>query len=200
MASPLEFYFDFASPYAYIAAKRIDALAARHGRDVIWRPILLGAVFKVTGAQPLVRIPLRREYTPHDVRRSARLYGIPLTWPEVMPMNPLAASRAFYWLDARDPVAARELAHAFYDAHWGQGRDLSSPESVLRVAATTGIDPQALAAGLDDPAVKDRLRREVDHAVGRGVFGAPFLFVDQEPFWGADRLDQAERWLETGGW
>ena len=198
--APIEFFFDFASPYGYLASLRIDALAAAHGRGVIWRPIMLGAVFKVTGMKPVLHQPLRAEYLRHDVVRFARLLGVPLTFPEVMPMNALAASRAVYWLDDQDPTAARALAAAIYRKHWGEGRDLESPVAVAMVAAGLGHDRDAVLNGIARPESKDRLRRETDAAIARGVFGAPFFVVDGEPFWGADRLDQLDRWLVSGGW
>ncbi|WP_207484266.1 2-hydroxychromene-2-carboxylate isomerase [Arenibaculum pallidiluteum] len=195
MAPPLEFYFDFASPYGYLAATQVDAMAARHGRTVAWRPVLLGAIFKLTGMRPVVEQPLRREYLLRDAGRFARLLGVPLTVPPVVPANPLVASRAFWWLHDRDEAAAARFARAIYDAHWGQGRDISPSEAVLAIAAEQGLDTVALRDGVSDGAVKARLRAETERAIARGVFGAPFLFVDGEPFWGADRLDQVERWM-----
>ena len=98
MAAPIDFYFEFASPYGYLASTQIEALAARHGRTVAWHPIMLGAAFKETGARPLMQTPLKGPYLLHDVPRFARLLGVPLTLPPVMPMNSLAASRACVWL------------------------------------------------------------------------------------------------------
>jgi 2-hydroxychromene-2-carboxylate isomerase len=198
--APIDFYFDFASPYGYLGSLRIDGVAARHGRTVTWRPILLGAVFKLTGMKPNMHQPLRGEYLRHDTARCARELGVPYSFPEVMPLNPVTASRAVYWLDSQDAGLARALAVAIYHAHWGEGQDLESPEAVAAVAAPLGIDRAALLDGVQQPAVKNRLREETDTAIARGVFGAPFFFVDGEPFWGADRVDQVERWLATGGW
>lgn len=202
MAAPLEFYFDFGSPYAYLAGARIDDLAARHGRTVEWRPFLLGAVFKVTGMKPNMHQPLRGAYLKQDTRRCARRWGIPFTFPEVMPMNALVPSRAYYWLLGIDAGRAKALARAVFHAHWAEGRDLGSLEQIVQAAdeAGLGLDPAALAAGVQDPAVKERLRAETDQAMARGVFGAPFFFVDGEPFWGADRLEHIDRWLRIGGW
>ncbi len=199
-AQTVDFYFDFASPYGYLGGLRIDALAARHGYGVTWRPILLGAVFKVTGMSAMMHQPLRGDYLRRDVVRFARLLGVPLTLPEVVPVNGIAASRAYYWLEAREPAAAKALARAVYHAHWGEGRDVGSPEVVAEIGAGLGHAPAALLAGIQEPAVKARLRQETDAAIARGVFGAPFFFVGDEPFWGADRLDHLERWLSTGGW
>ena len=123
MNAPLDFYFEFASPYGYLASTQIEALAARHGRTVAWHPIMLGAAFKATGARPLMQTPLKGPYLLHDVPRFARLLGVPLTLPPVMPMNSLAASRACVWLEEDDDELARRLASALFHAHWGEGRD-----------------------------------------------------------------------------
>jgi 2-hydroxychromene-2-carboxylate isomerase len=200
MSAPLDFWFDFASPYGYLASARIDDIAARHGRTVRWRPILLGAVFKVSGMKPVMDQPLRGEYLIHDVPRFARLLGVPLTMPAKVPLNGLAACRAFWWLEPSDPAKAHALAKAIYHAHWGEGRDVAAAEQVAEVAAPLGIPAADLIAGVQEPLVKDRLRAETDEAIRRGVFGAPFIQIDGESFWGADRLDQIDQWLARGGW
>jgi 2-hydroxychromene-2-carboxylate isomerase len=200
MSAPLDFWFDFASPYGYLASTRIDDIAARHGRTVRWRPILLGAVFKVSGMKPVMDQPLRGEYLIHDVPRFARLLGVPLTMPAKVPLNGLAACRAFWWLEPSDPAKAHALAKAIYHAHWGEGRDVAAAEQVAEVAAPLGIPAEDLIAGVQEPLVKDRLRAETDEAIRRGVFGAPFIQIDGESFWGADRLDQIDQWLARGGW
>ncbi|HYG91629.1 MAG TPA: 2-hydroxychromene-2-carboxylate isomerase [Azospirillum sp.] len=200
MAAPIDFYFDFASPYGYFASLRIDELAAKHGRTVTWRPILLGAVFKVTGMKPNTHQPLRGDYLVHDVRRIARLMGCPFTYPQAMPVNPLMASRAYWGQFVRDPERAKALARALYRAHWGEGSDIGPIETVLDVAAAASFDRDEVAADVQEPAVKDRLRDETDKAIARGVFGSPFIVVGDEPFWGWDRLDMVDRWLGTGGW
>ena len=200
MADPIDFYFDFASPYGYFASLQIDELAARHGRSVCWRPVLLGAIFKVTGMKPNLEQPLRGEYLTHDAGRIARLLGCPFRFPDVMPVNAVNPSRAVWWLAGRSEAQARRLAAALYHAHWGEGRDISRPEVVAEVASANGHNAAEVTAAMQDPVVKDRLRVEVDQAVARGVFGSPFVIVDDEPFWGWDRLPMVERWLETGGW
>lgn len=200
MAAPIDFYFDFASPYGYFASLRIDELAAKHGRAVNWHPILLGAVFKITGMKPNLQQPLRGEYLQHDVKRIARLMGCPFAFPDSTPVNSVAASRAVWWRYDRDPDSAKALARALYRAHWGEGLDIGKPDAVVAVAASLGLDPAAVAASMQDQAVKDRLRDETEQAISRGVFGSPFVLIGDEPFWGWDRLDMIERWLATGGW
>jgi 2-hydroxychromene-2-carboxylate isomerase len=200
VAAPIDFYFEFASPYGYLASARIDAIAARHGREVFWHPIMLGAAFKLTGAQPLVHTPLKGDYMMRDLPRFARLLGVPFKAPPVMPANSLAASRACVWLGQGDPGRAKALAQAILHAHWGEGRDIARPDDVADMAEPLGIERAALLAAVADPAIKERLKQATEAAIERGVFGSPFVLVDGEPFWGADRLDQVERWLAGGGW
>jgi 2-hydroxychromene-2-carboxylate isomerase len=200
MPEPIDFYFEFASPYGYLASTQIDAIAERHGRTVSWYPIMLGAAFKETGARPLTQTPLKGPYLLHDVPRFARLLGVPLRLPPVMPMNSLATSRACVWLEEDDLGLSKRLAKALLHAHWGEGRDLSAPEAVADVAAGLGIERDALLAAVADQRIKDRLKEQTQAAIERGVFGSPFIFIDSEPFWGADRLPQVEAWLSQGGW
>jgi len=200
MPSIIEFYFDFYSPYGYLASLRIDEMAARHGCVVIWRPFLLGPAFAATGHRPLLDTPLMGDYAAHDFARSARLQGAVFRLPEEFPKAALAPSRAYYWLFDDQPEKARRLAKAVYRATFEQGLDGTRPELVAQLAEPLGIDSAALLAAIETPVVKDRLKRENRTAMERGVFGSPFVFVGDEPFWGNDRLDQVDRWLQTGGW
>ncbi len=196
MAEPIDFYFDFSSPYGYLASTEIDALAARHGRSVTWRPFVLGAAFKLTGQRALTEQPLRGDYARRDFARSARLLGVPLKMPEPFPFFALAASRACYWVEV--PSQAKALAKALYHTAFGEGRDITPVPVVAEIARGLGIE--GLEQGLEQPATKAALRDATDQALARGVFGSPFFFVDGEPFWGHDRLGQLDRWLATGGW
>lgn len=200
MAAPIEFYFDFSSPYGYFASTRIDGLAARHGRTVNWHPILLGAVFKVTGSQPLPTLPLKGDYARRDIERCARLYGIAFRVPSRFPVATQAPARAMLWLMDQDRDRALKLAHAVFRAYFVEDRDIASPEVTADIAAPLGVGREQLLAALNDSAVKEKLKRETAAAMERGVFGSPFLIVDGEPFWGMDRFEQAEKWMATGGW
>jgi 2-hydroxychromene-2-carboxylate isomerase len=200
MPAPIEFYFDFSSPFGYLASEKIDTLAAKHGRTVLWRPFLLGATFKTTGLGPLVSVPMKGDYSRHDFMRSARLLGVTFKLPSNFPVGTVSAARAFYWLDNQDPARAKELARALYRAYFTNNVDISAAENVIAVAARCGLDAAAVATGINDAAVKERTKVEVDKALAKGVFGSPFTIIDGEPFWGSDRLDQIDRWLATGGW
>lgn len=196
MKPALRFHFDFISPYGYFASLRIEAIAAQHGRAVEWHPMLLGvSVLKVMGLKPLLDTPLKGPYTERDVLRYAREHGVPMRRRPADPvMNPLACGRAMAWVNAHQPQHAAAVVHAIYNAYWGRGLDLSTPASL---APVVGEDIAQAAASEEATAL---LRAEVDAALQAGVFGSPTVVVDGEPFWGVDKLEQAERWLARGGW
>ena len=200
MSSSIDFYFDFYSPYGYLASLRIDEIAARHGCRVNWKPFMLGATFSITGHQPLTNTPMMSEYALLDMERSARLQAANFRMPDDFPKAALGCSRAFYYLLDEQPEAAVALAKAIYNAIFGEGRDGTNIDLIAELATNIGIDAKALVPALQDPVIKDRLKAETQAAIDRGVFGSPFIFVGEEPFWGNDRLDQLDRWLDTGGW
>ena len=199
MSQSIDFYFDFSSPYGYLASQKIDALAAKYGRTADWRPMLLGVVFKQTGMAPLTQIPVKGPYATHDFARSARFHGVEFKMPPTFPIASQAPARIVLWAKGRDPALASPVARALYRAYFVDGIDISNPDTAATAAGAAGVDVAAARASVDDPAVKDALKREVERAIGAGVFGSPFFVVDGEPFWGVDRLDQLERWLATGG-
>jgi 2-hydroxychromene-2-carboxylate isomerase len=200
MSAPIDFYFDFSSPYGYLASTRIDAIAANHDRSVAWHPVLLGAVFKVTHGVPLAQVPLKGTYSERDMARCARLLSVPFKVPSKFPIPTQAAARLTLWAQASDSERAKGLASALYAAYFAQDRDITDPAICADVAARCGYDRAQALAAMNDAAVKDKLRAEVESAIARGVFGSPYFLIDGEPFWGADRLDHVERWLATGGW
>lgn len=199
MPSAIDFYFDFSSPYGYLASEKIDELAARYHRTVNWHPILLGAIFKVTNTIPLVQMPVKGGYYVRDFARSARFLGVPFRLPDPFPIATQNAARAFLWLQDRNAEQAREFAHACFRAYFGDNINISDVERLGAVAGALGIDTAALAAALNDPALKERFRALNDAAIARGVCGSPFFIVDEELFWGADRLPQLAKWLQSGG-
>lgn len=198
--TPVDFYFDFSSPYAFLSGLRIDDVARLYERDVAWKPVMLGVVFKTTGATPLLDQPLKGEYSRRDLLRAARLQGVDFAFPNQMPFAAIAPSRLFYWLEEQNPAQATAYAKAVFSTAFQQGIAVNSPEIAADVAARLGIDRDAALAACNAPAVKEKLRLANEQAIAAGVCGAPFFVIDGEPFWGNDRLDQVERWLATGGW
>ncbi len=200
-AAPIDFYFDFISPYGYLAAARIEEIGARYGRPVTWRPFLLGVtVLQVMGIKPLMETPLKSDYLVIDRPRMAKLLGVPLTVPDLDGVNGVAASRAFYWLAGRDEARAKALARRLLERLWVEGRDITDPAVVADEAAALDVSRETIEAALADPRVKDLLRSAVDVAVARKVFGSPFFIVDDQPVWGVDRLWMVEHWLRHGSW
>jgi 2-hydroxychromene-2-carboxylate isomerase len=196
MKPPIDFYFDFSSPYSYIASEWVDAVAARHGRAVHWHAILLGATFQAAELKSPVSYPMKREYSIRDFGRSARFAGLPYLMPTKFPIPTQNAARVFWWLhDTQSPEAAVAWAHAGLRAVFTQDHDLSDPAILRKVMAAAGIDVAGAEAAYTDPAWKLRLKNENDAAIAAGVFGAPFFIVDGEPFWGNDRRAQIEAWL-----
>jgi 2-hydroxychromene-2-carboxylate isomerase len=196
---PIEFYFDFTSPYGYLVSEKIDEIAARYGRRVKWRPFLMGVALQATGAPVLTTVPLKGAYALRDFARSARFLDVPYRQPATFPLATQNAARAYYWLHDVDCQTARAYAHAVFRAYFTEGLNIAALDAVLDLAAARGADRDALAEALNGPALKARLKAECAAAIGKGVFGSPYLFVDDEPFFGADRLPQLERWLADGG-
>lgn len=198
--APIEFYFDFSSPYGYLGAQRIETVAAEFGRTVLWRPILLGVIFKITGQTPLVSQTMRGPYAARDMARSARKLGVKFALPEAFPFSSVYPCRIFYWIDGRAPEEAKVYARTVYDAAFGGNKPAAEPEAAVDLAVGLGHDRAAVLAGMQDAGIKERLRKEVQQAMDKGVFGSPFFIVDGEPFWGNDRLGEVREWLQTGGW
>lgn len=200
MADPIEFYFDFTSPYGYLASTRIQAIADQYKREIIWHPIVLGFIFKTTGSQPLTQIPLKGDYAIKDMARSARQHSIPFHLPSNFPVGTVAAARAGLWLATVDQMQSVQLIHALYKAYFVDDIDISNSDNVVTVASSVGVKPDEITAALETPEVKGLLKTAVEDAVAKGVFGSPTIVVDGEPFWGHDRLNDVEQWLSTGGW
>ena len=199
MKHPVQFWFDFSSPYSYIASEWIEALAARHGRTVQWHAILLGVTFQAAELRSPVSYPIKREYSLRDFARSARFEGVPFRQPEPFPIPTQNAARVFWWLaDTRGMDVAAAWARAGLRAFFTRGVALDDAAALKRLAAESELDADEAERIWSDPAWKERLKRANEAAVAAGVFGAPFFLVDGEPFWGNDRKSQIERWLAQG--
>ena len=185
MPTPIDFYFDFSSPYGYLAAEMIEALGQRCGRQVNWHRVLLGVVFKTTGGQPLTMAPMKGPYSEKDMRRSAAFYGVPFTMPTVFPIATQNPARAALWMQQKHPAHAKKFTLELYRAFFRGNRDISQTEVI---------------SATQDDSIKSQLKANVEAAIAKGVFGAPFFIVDGEQFWGADRLPMMEQWLTKGAW
>lgn len=200
MPTPVDFYFDFSSPYGYFASFKIDEIAGRCGRACVWHPVMIGAAFKETGNVPLVHQPLKGDYSVHDWARVSRFMKVPWQLPDPFPIATHNAARLYYWLAAEDAERAKRFAKAAFHEYFAEGRDITSGAAVARVAAPLGVAAAEVERVVTDPAVKDGLKRRTDEAIARGVIGSPFVIVDGEGFWGSDRLWMVKKWMQTGGW
>jgi len=198
MRSPIDFYFDFGSPYGYFASLHIEKVAAQAGREIRWHAILLGPIFKQTNGAPLTTLPVKGNYSVHDMKRTARFHNILFRFPDVFPIGTQHAARAVLWAQQHAPDKAVTLIHTLFSAYFTENIDISKAETVVRIAADLGLPQEALAAGISDDAIKNGLKEAVDTAFQRGVFGSPFVIVDDEQFWGFDRFDQLASFLKNG--
>lgn len=201
MPRELPFYFDFLSPYAYVAWTQIHTLAARHDRAVRPVPVLFAALLDRYGTKGPAEIPPKRVYIWKDILRTARVLGVPLTPPPAHPFNPLLALRCASTID--DPDQKKRAIDALFAATWGGGvgapphvlHGVTDPAIVSAVLTQAGLDGDALVAAASAESAKARVRTQTDEALARGVFGVPTYFVDDELFWGVDSFAHAERCL-----
>lgn len=194
----VHFFFDYSSPFAYLAATQIEAVAQRAGAELIWRPFLLGGLFKAIGTPdvPLFAMPeAKRRHAAADMLRWADHYGVPLRFPTRFPMNTVKPLRMTLQLpDAQKPA----FLHRVYRAYWAEDRDIGDDAELTALAGEVGLDGAALLAGARGEAVKARLKRATDEAIEAGVCGAPSFLVGDLLFWGQDRLVFVEKALQ--GW
>ena len=192
---PVAFYFDVGSPYAYLAAERIERVLAA---PVDWRPVLLGGLFRLTGRSSWALGDFeRRRRGMEEIERRAARYGLPpLRWPDPWPDDYLGAMRVATW--ARAEGHAREFALAATRAAFASGRHLGDLDAALDAAAAAGLDRDAARGAVGARPVKDALRAATEAAYARGVFGVPTVAVGGELFWGDDRLEDAAAALAAG--
>jgi 2-hydroxychromene-2-carboxylate isomerase len=196
MAAPLRFYFDFVSTFSYIAIQRIDALAGRYGRDVDWRVLSLGHLLQFHGITPPPSIPAKFAYMSRDFARSCADAGLPCRMPSPFPFDAKFARLAFWQLKRRDEALSHDFARVVSAAVYGQGASISTVDDLAKACASLpSIARDDLAKAAEDGAAKQALIAALEEAKADGVIGAPFIIVDGEPFWGADRLDHVERFL-----
>jgi 2-hydroxychromene-2-carboxylate isomerase len=199
---PIQFHFDFISPFGYFASLRIDELARRHGREVEWTSMLLGvSVLKVMGIPPVAMLPLKGQYVINDAKRYARQHQIPFERPTPYPTSkPVEAGRVFAWAKEIDPAAAKTLASLIFRSYFVRCLDIGKDCVLSRCVRKAGLSWQDFEAARDEGTPAKLLRRNVEDSLQRGVFGSPFFIVEGEPFFGVEKLPVVEEWLATGGW
>lgn len=200
--TPLHFYFEFASPYAYFASLAVEDLCARHGLELVWKPVMLGAIFKHTGAKPLLLDGVRGQYAIMDIRRWAKRHDIPLALPTKTPTNSLKAARGLLYLrgqGSEDNSITASYVHGCFSAHWVEGLDLYDDDTLAGVVRGIGENVDAFFAAISRPELKQQLIDETEHARRRGVFGAPTFIYGDEMVWGNDRMGLLEQIIAEHG-
>ncbi|HTA16051.1 MAG TPA: 2-hydroxychromene-2-carboxylate isomerase [Solirubrobacteraceae bacterium] len=182
------FYYDLGSPFAYLAAERLDRALPE---PAVWQPVSLGALFKLTGRSSwALGEPRGRQAGMAEVERRAQLCGLPpVRWPDPWPSNYLYAMRAATY--AFQVGSGREFTMQAFRHAFAEGNDLAIPEQVLKAAEQAGLDPHAVDDATRDPEIKLALRAATDAAHAHGVFGVPTVAIGDELYWGDDRLQDA---------
>jgi 2-hydroxychromene-2-carboxylate isomerase len=189
----LEFFFDFGSPTTYLAHTQMPVIAKRTGAEVIYRPMLLGGVFKATGNQSPAAIPAKSKWMDGDLKAFARRYGVPYARNPWFPVNTMILMRGAVAMQQQGRLAS--YVNAIFRAMWVEPQNMNDPQIVGEVIAKAGFEPRQMLALVEEQGVKDALRANTEEAVSRGVFGAPTFFVGDRMFFGQDRLDFVEEAL-----
>jgi 2-hydroxychromene-2-carboxylate isomerase len=195
--SRLEFWYDFASTYSYLSAMRIEALVAGTGVEVVWKPLLLGPIFRAQGwdTSPFNLYPAKGRYMVRDMERLAAARGLPFKLPSPFPQNSLHAARlALLGLAEGWGVA---FTRAVYEAQFADGANIGDKRVLTGLLTRLGLDAEALLARSETPETKQRLRQQTEEAQELGIFGAPSFLTRGELFWGDDRLEQALAMVAT---
>lgn len=190
----IEFYYDIASPYTYLAATQIDDEADKAGADVEWKPFLLGGVFKTVGNTMPAAVPPKAAFMLKDLERWSSIYEVNFAFPaDNFPINSIATQRALTALYIEDPAQMKAMAMELFDRYWVRGEDVSKPETIEAAAAEVGVDAGWLKERMTDPEVKEKLRELTDEAIEKGAFGAPTFVVGDDVFFGNDRIEHVIR-------
>ncbi|WP_346830840.1 2-hydroxychromene-2-carboxylate isomerase [Pseudomonas abietaniphila] len=193
--SPIFFYFDLVSPYAYLASNLIETLAAKHGREVEWRPFRIGvAVVKVMGLKPAMETPLKSDYIRTDVSRMAKVLGLGIT-SNLQMFDPVPAQRVLHGAKLEDRA---RLAKALLHARWVEDLDLTNNSTLVDIAGSAGVDGLTVQNALESLDTKIAVRHATEEAIALGVFGSPTFRIENELFWGVDRLWLVDHYLQEG--
>jgi 2-hydroxychromene-2-carboxylate isomerase len=189
----IEIFFDFISPYAYLACCRVRALGERIGHEVEPRPVLFAGILNALGTKGPAEVPARRAYVVKNVLRAAQRAGVSIALPPAHPFNPLPALRVAA-LDV-DRALRWRIIDALFAATWAGGEGIDGTERVAAALRQAGIDADSLIARASAPEAKERLRRNTEEALARGAFGVPTMFVEGEMFFGFDSFPEIEAFV-----
>jgi 2-hydroxychromene-2-carboxylate isomerase len=190
MGKKLEFFFDYSSPWTYLAFTKIEDVARRHGADLVWRPFLVGGVFNTVNPSVYESrskpVPAKAKYYVKDLQDWARFYGIKIGQPSVFPVNPVKALRGAFVAEEHGLISS--YSRRVFESYWGEDRDISKDDVLREIVRAAGLDEKEFFAKIADDKYKARLRANTDELIARGGFGSPTMFVDGSMFFGNDRL------------
>lgn len=201
MASDIEFWIALSSPSSYLASLRIDSVGRKHGINVRWRPFNIRKALEVEGIKPNVQYERKGSYTRRDWERTARFHGHPYKMPEPFGRSSLPATTIAYWAEAEQGHGPlKDFCRAVMKAYFVENRAIDDAAVLASLAEQCGLDPSAARAAIDDAAAVAAVETATQEAIDKGIWGAPFMIVDGEMFWGEDRVEQLDLWIERGGW
>ena len=184
----VEFYFDLGSPYSYLAYYRLLQMAEQQEIQIVYKPILLGGVFKATGNRSPIEIPVKGAYSILDMQRWAEYYQIPMQMNPHFPMNTLTLMRILTGVQLLHLEKFEQVLKLLFDAMFGTPQNLNEPTVLAEVLKPSGFSVEDIMSMVQSEVVKQKLITETEQAIQRGIFGAPTFFVGDEMYWGLDRL------------
>lgn len=191
----VEFYFDLGSPYSYLAYYRLLQMAEQQEIQIVYKPILLGGVFKATGNRSPIEIPVKGVYSILDIQRWAEYYQIPMQMNPHFPMNTLTLMRILTGVQLLHLEKFEQVLKLLFDAMFGTPQNLNEPTVLAEVLKPSGFSVEDIMSMVQSEVVKQKLITETEQAIQRGIFGAPTFFVGDEMYWGQDRLHFVEQAL-----
>jgi 2-hydroxychromene-2-carboxylate isomerase len=189
----VDFYFDYLSPFAYLASLQVSEVCQRAGAAIVYRPVLFPALLDHWGQRGPAEIPPKAEHTYKECLRYARTRGFAFRSPRLHPFNPLLALRVS-WSAGSDAERER-IAHALFELGWARGGDLAAQAEIAQTLTAAGVSAPELLERAQSVEIKQQLRSETERAIARGVFGVPSMLVDDELFWGVSQLENLELYL-----
>ena len=195
MTKKVEFFYDYASPNCYLAWTQLPSLCARYGAELVYKPVLLGGIFKIVGNDTPMNVQPKGVWMFDDIVRYAEYYNVPFEMNPHFIFNSLSAMRGAVWAESQGRLD--DYNKAMFEAAWISGRNLGDAAEMQSIIADTGMDAVALADAIQSPDIKKALIEETNLAVERGTFGAPTMFVDSVMHFGQDRMPWIERALSS---
>ena len=192
----VEFYFDLGSPYSFVGFYKIQQIAEKYQAEIVWKPMLLGGVFKATGNNSPMAVPAKAQYSMIDLGRWSKLWNIPVQMNPHFPINTLNLMRLITAVQLYQPENLQKVLTALFDAMFGQPKNLNDMNELVAVAQSVNLSIETVQAWLVDDQVKAQLKQVTEEAIARGVFGAPTWFVGEQMYWGIDHLHFVEQELE----